>query len=292
MADISDITAYLKGAALAAVYPNGTSQPSVAAMDVRVIEGWPEPQLLDLDMAGKTLIGATGNVPINRPGGVCATVSVFPMLSSTATPYQIQDDTFVITAPVYGLTATVVNGVINVSGTPAAGEYLTVIADRAYAYSATGNTAATIIASLAASFANNYAGVAFDASSLTIPYGFALTIRQGGQGVLGKALHRQKHSIMITVWAPNHMVRSALAGPIDVALKSRITITLPDTSQAIVVYNRTNIIDDKQVATIYRRDLVYDVEYATVQQFPGFVITTVNESIGNYFNSSTATALT
>jgi hypothetical protein len=67
MADISDITVYLKNAALAAVYPNGTSQPSVAAMDVRVIEGWPEPQLLDLDMAGKTLIGATGNIPIPRP---------------------------------------------------------------------------------------------------------------------------------------------------------------------------------------------------------------------------------
>lgn len=292
MADISDITTYLKAAALAAVYPNGTTQPSVAAMDVRVIEGWPEPQLLDLDMAGKTLIGSLNDVPITRPGGVCATVSVFPMLGMTVTPYQIQDDTFTISPPVYGLTATVVNGVINVSGIPAVGEYLSVIADRAYAYSANGVSAAAIIASLAASFAANYSGVSSTASTLTIPYGFSLTIRQGGQGTLGKVVHRQKQSIMVTVWAPNHTVRATLASAIDVALKSKITITLPDTSQAVVIYSRTNVIDDKQVATIYRRDLIYDVEYATVQQFAGFVITTVNESIGNYFNASIATALT
>jgi hypothetical protein len=292
MADISDITTYLKGAALAAVYPNGTSQPSVAAMDVRVIEGWPEPQLLDLDMAGKTLIGATGNIPIPRPGGLCATVSVFPMLGMSVTPYQIQDDTLVISQPTYGLTASVTNGVINVSGTPASGEYLTVITDRAYAYSASGASAAAIIATLAASFANNYIGVSSTASSLTIPYGFALTIRQGGQGTLGKVVHRQRQGVMVSVWAPNHGVRAVLAAAIDVALKSQITITLPDTSQAIIVYSRTNVIDDKQVATIYRRDLIYDVEYATVQQFKGFVITTVNESIGNYSNSSTAPALT
>jgi hypothetical protein len=54
LADLSDVTAYLYQQAIAAVYPSGTSQPSVAAMDVRLFEGWPIPDQLDRDLAGET----------------------------------------------------------------------------------------------------------------------------------------------------------------------------------------------------------------------------------------------
>jgi hypothetical protein len=292
MADLSDVTAYLKSAAVAAVYPNGTTQPSVAAIDVRVIEGWPDPNLLDLDLAGKTLIGSTNDVPIARPGGVCAQVSVFPMMGATSTPYQILDETWLISPPTYGLTVSVVNGVINVSGTPATGEYLTVIADRAYAYSTSGVSASAIIATLAADFSANYTGVGSTGSTLTIPYKFALAVRQGGVGIQGKVIHRQRHHVMVSTWAPNHTTRTALCNAIDIALKSNIKVTMPDTSQALVIYNRTNVIDDHQMATIYRRDLVYEVEYATVEQFPAYVVTSVNTSLANYNNSSIVPALT
>jgi hypothetical protein len=67
---------------------------------------------------------------------------------------------------------------------------------------------------------------------------------------------------------------------------------MPDTSQAVVIYSRTNTIDEQQSQTIYRRDLIYDVEYATVQQFPGYVITSVQVSIANPDKSVIATALT
>ena len=67
---------------------------------------------------------------------------------------------------------------------------------------------------------------------------------------------------------------------------------MPDTSQALVIYSRTNVSDDRQSTAIYRRDLIYDVEYATVFQFPGYVITSVNVSITNPSNTAIATALT
>ena len=39
MADLSDVTAYLAQRAASAVYPNGTTSPSVASMDCLIYEG-------------------------------------------------------------------------------------------------------------------------------------------------------------------------------------------------------------------------------------------------------------
>jgi hypothetical protein len=117
-------------------------------------------------------------------------------------------------------------------------------------------------------------------------------VRQGGIGTLGKVTHRQKQAVMVTVWSPTHVARAQLSMAIDNAIKQKNIVNMPDTSQALICYNRTNVIDDRQMATIYRRDLIYDVEYATVQQFQGFVVTTVNISVANYNNSAVAPAIT
>ena len=278
MADLSDVCAYLRAAIATAVYPNGTSQPSVAATDCRIYEGWPIPDQLDQDMAGKTLAGSPP-MPTTRTGGPVANVSIYPMQGATATPYQILDKTYTITPPAYGLTVTSDGTTITVSGTPTAGEYLTIVANRSKVYSETGATASAIIAALAADLAADFPGATHTGSTLTIPNLYELHARQGAVATLGKVTHRQKQSIMVTVWAPTHASRSAFAGAIDVVLKETNRITMPDTSQAIVVYNRTNQTDEQQAATIYRRDLIYDVEYATLQTFPGYVVTSFDLTI-------------
>lgn len=288
MADISDITAYLETAAAAAVYPNGTGQPSVAAMDVRIFEGWPLPDQLDLDVAGMV----AGNPPTPRASGPVANVSIFTMLGMNAQVYQIQDHVLIIAQPVYGIALTVANGVTTFAGAPNTGEYVTIIINRSDVYSATGATAAEIIATLIASINIKYPLASSTSSTITIPNTYALVVRQGGVGTLGKVTHRQKQSIMISVWAPNHASRSLLAKAIDVAIKNQNIVTMPDTSQVLICYNRTNLSDEKQMATIYRRDLIYDVEYATVFQFPGYVITSVNTSIANPSNTAIANAVT
>jgi hypothetical protein len=97
---------------------------------------------------------------------------------------------------------------------------------------------------------------------------------------------------MVTIWAPNNRARTILAAAIDNVLKQTNRITLPDTSQALICYNRTSINDDHQMTTIYRRDLIYDVEYATVEQFPGYVVTSIDTSIANYNNTAIQPAVT
>ncbi|MBR0693673.1 hypothetical protein [Bradyrhizobium lablabi] len=291
MADLSDVTAYLAQQAAAAVYPNGTSQPSVAAMDCRIFEGWPLPDQLDRDMLGQTLAGSP-SAPASRPGGTVANVSIYPLPGTGVAVYQILDETYLITPPAISTTFTLVGNLITVSGALSSGEYLTLVIDDAVVCSQTGANVAAMLAALAAqAVAAGYAATS-TATTLTIPFGHSLVVRQGGKAVQGKVTHRQRHSIMVTVWAPTHAARSTLASAIDNLIKQSNKVAMPDTSQAIVVYSRTNISDELQAAAIYRRDLIYDVEYATVEQFPAYVITSVQVSIAKPDNSAIATALT
>lgn len=292
MADISDITAYLQAVATAAVYPNGTGQPSVANMDVRIFEGWPLPDLLDMDVSGQKANPTPGGKPIPRPGGPVSHVSVYPMQGNNATVYQQLEHTLIISLPVYGIAITVVGPLITLSGTPGPGEYVTIIINRSDIYSETGASIAAIIASLIAKILIKYPLASSTSTTITVPNTFSYVVRQGGIGILGKVTHRQKQSVMVSVWCPNHTARSVLAAAIDNLIKRNIIVAMPDTSQALITYNRTNLSDEKIMSTIYRRDLIYDIEYATVFQFPGYVITSVNTSIANPNNTAIASAVT
>ena len=287
MADLSDVTAYLAQQAANAVYPNGTSSASVASMDCRIYEGWPLPDQLDLDMAGKQMSGSPA-VPTVRAGGPVANVSIYPLQGTGNTVYQILDQTYVVVGVTYGLTVAQSGNVLTVSGQPKPGEYLTLICDDSFVYSLTGANTAAILASLASAAQANYPAATATSNTLTVPTTRSLVVRQGGIGTLGKVSHRQRHSVMLTVWAPTHAARNAIASAIDVYLKQANKVTMPDGSQALVIYNRTNTSDEQQMATIYRRDLIYDVEYATIETFEGYVITTVSNAITvtDYGNSS------
>ena len=91
---------------------------------------------------------------------------------------------------------------------------------------------------------------------------------------------------MITIWAPDDAARSAISSVIKVALDSQpnlagefsFELTLPDGSQGIIRYVRTYMFDTGQVANVYRRDLIYQVEYPTIlqQTFPPMLFGQVN----------------
>lgn len=295
MADISDVTRFLAQTIGAIVYPNGIGQPSVINMDVRVYEGWPIPAQLDLDVGGKVMVSG---VPQPRPGGPVVNVSIYPV-PGAASPsvYQILDNTYVIVAASYGLSFSINANVITVSGTPVTGEVLTVILDAADG--AGGQVCSTsqtnqptlsgMLADLATQAVNAGYAATSTATTLTIPFKYSMIVRQGGPGTLGKVSHRQRQGIMVTVWAPNYRTRSALAAAIDNVLKQGpqdspngcLKFVLPDTTMALLLPSYTTQTDQLELTSIYRRDLVYIAEYATLTEFPGYVITSVSVSISS-----------
>jgi hypothetical protein len=314
MADISDVTKYIAQQVANAVYPesNGSAYyfsilpalfagfggmggvitaPSIAPaapgqtvpMDVLIYEGWPVPELLWLDMAGEVeSTTSPQSPPAQRANGPRCHVSVFPIGMSTRAPYQIQDNTYVIAPPVLGLTVVTDDEQITITGTPNTGEIVTIIADRQHIFSSNRPTTAGILADLLSQAQLVYPDASLNGSVLTVPFGYSMVVRQGGVGTLGKVVRRQCHSVMVSIWAPDPNSRSVLAAAIDVALKENIVVTLPDTSQAKIVYQRTNISDEQENVTIYRRDLVYDVEYATLETFPGTTITSVTTTLNAF----------
>jgi hypothetical protein len=276
MADISDITAYIAQQAAAAVYPGGSLQPSVSGAPCRIFEGWPIGDQLEKDIAaGKS------------------NVSIFPPPGQGLEVFQVLDNVYTIATPTYGMAITVAGTLITVAGQPHPGEYMTLVVDANTVFSRTGaNTAALLAALLTDLQAGGYPSASATATTLTVPYGHSLVVRQGGPGVQGKVTHRQKQTVMVTVWSPNERVRAVLAAAIDVLIKEKITVSMPDTSMAAIRYNRTVVNDDQQSTGIYRRDLFYDVEYATLQTFPAYVVTSVNTTIASLNGPVQATALT
>lgn len=282
MADLSDVTAYIAQAVAAAVYPNGTSQPSIAPVpagysnpaDVRIYEGWPLSEQLDLDLAGQ-MKQAASPAPVARPNGPCPNVSIYPLAGTSATAYQLLDKTYVLQQPVFGLSVTATSDEVTITGTPNAGEFVTLVADRANIFSEGGNSAAAVLAALLSDAQAVYPDAEVNGDTLTLPVDYALTVQQGGTGLLGKVTHRQTHMVMVSVWAQDQNTRSVLAKGIDNALKQKIVVTLPDQSDLKLVYSHTNVSDEGQNATVYRRDLMYACDYATVETFEGVTITSV-----------------
>ena len=64
-------------------------------------------------------------------------------------------------------------------------------------------------------------------------------------------------------WCPDPAVRDTVAGAIDTALASLRFIALPDGTQGRLIYAGGADFDQSQDAALYRRDLLYGVEYAT-----------------------------
>lgn len=272
MADITDVEAAIVDIVAAAIYPNGIGQASILplnkagiAASATIARGWPLPACLDADMAA-------GN----------AQITVYPLGGSATPTYQLLDETYTIQPAQVSTVATLSGNTVTVAGEPAVGEFLTAIIDDAVIVSQGGATTSDMLAALATEAqGKGYPGTSATDTTLTIPAGHSLLIRQGGKGVLGKVIHRQRHSIMVTVWAPSDATRTAAAIAADVALKEHIKITMPDTSQCILRYQRTMSSDQQEKAMIYRRDLIYEAEFATVEQFTGYTVTSTQVSIQN-----------
>lgn len=250
--------------AAAACYPNGPTAPSVTGQvnDIFVAQGWPKMQALDQQIdKGMT------NVSIVSIGG------------GTANCFQILDESHVIVPAIHGMSATLTlsasAGTVTIAGAPGPGEYLTIIADGKHAYSRVGYTLADVLAALLSDASTDYGGVTTTSNSITLPT-TRIAAHIGSPATMGKVTHRQKEMMNVTVWAPSPQARNAVAAAIDVALKATNRLIMPDTSQAILTFSHTHQTDGDETKSIYRRDLVFAVEYATLETFQAFEVTSFN----------------
>lgn len=92
-----------------------------------------------------------------------------------------------------------------------------------------------------------------------------LALSEDKTGLAVRELRRQIKDFQITVWAPTPSIRNTVGTAIDVALTECSHIDLGDGVPAQMFYARQFDSDSAENWHVYRRDLVFSVNFATTQ---------------------------
>ncbi|PKN07935.1 MAG: hypothetical protein CVU73_11080 [Deltaproteobacteria bacterium HGW-Deltaproteobacteria-8] len=251
MADITDVFNALVSKSAQVLYPQGTGSPSSVGVPAIVYAGWPTASTLDDDLLKLSKGLAAGKVH----------VSVFASDIERNTTRYLRNWQTAIEA-VQTLTAVILGQTITIGGTVATPQNVMAMVNRLpYVYPVqAGNTLSSIATGLAALIP----GASSVGPVITVPSNAMLTAaRVGAAGTSVMEIRRQERIMMLTVWADSPAHRDAVAQALDIALEDTAFLTMPDQTAARLLYRASHIIDDKQKARLYRRDLLYSVEYAT-----------------------------
>lgn len=263
MADFTDVAKALVGLISGTVYPNGTAAQSIANADIKVFQGWPIPEQLDSDLKAGKLHISVWPTPMERVVG--SRVPEWQQLS--------------IVSPTITLTA---NGTaVTVGGSGAANQNAAVLVDGVpYVYAVQANDTPTSIAAALATLISANRSASSAGAVLTVPNSHSIVARVGTTGTNIRELRRQEKVFQISVWASRFDKRDPVASAVDAALAGISRLTFSDGSQGVVRYRSSNQIDNTQKNGIYRRDILYAVEYSITQISTDTQIVSVQESIG------------
>ncbi len=246
MADLSDVEEALLDLITKVAYPAGTLQPSITSKPVKLYRGFPGQLGLNADLAS----------------GV-QTITIFsdPQGARETTRYPRQWKTGPVVAPT--LTATVSGDSVVLGGTGGVGQVVGIAADGAGF--AVASTASDTPATLAASLAALIPGASVQASVVTVPDAASLIARVEGSAVSMLETRRQEQAVMVSIWCADPAGRDTLARAVDNALSALDWLLLPDGTSGLLRYRHTIETDTSENAGLYRRDLVYGIDYPTIQ---------------------------
>lgn len=246
MADQSDVENSLVTLVANGLYPNGSVATSISGAEYHIYRGWPNSGALDADLAAGRI-----NVTVFPSGEAGCNTTRYPprWMVSRATPT---------------LVAAVSDISVTFDGSATLGQVAGVlINDMPYVYrTQEGDTPDTVAANLAAAMRANWI-VNLAGACITIPGAFRLIARTVADASATSEVRRQKQSFRITCWCPDPTTRDITAIAIDQSLATVTFIELADSTLARLRCQGTLEFDQSQDALLYRRDLLYDVEYAT-----------------------------
>ena len=231
--------------AASALYPSGLTAPSAITATVRIFRGWPNAAALDADLAAGRV-----NVTIFPVPGATRVTTRYPLapVANPATP--------TLTVSVAGNTATF-------SGTALPGQLAGLLVEgQPYVYrTATGDTPDLVAAILAAAITINHPAIC-SGSSVFTP-GSVPIARTVADATATTELRRQVQTFRLTAWCPTPDLRDATCAALDPVFAATPFLTLADGSAARLTFISTTTFDQSEDASLYRRDLLYAVEFPT-----------------------------
>jgi len=249
MADQSDVETALATAVAGALYPNGaTAASAIGDVTFRIYRGWPASQALGTDLAAGIV-----------------NVSVFPVGEPRETT-RYTAGWRVTTATVPTLTPVVRRNIVTFNGTPAAGQMAGMAVNgETFVYLVQkGDTAALVAASLAAQITAAGYLAQYSNVTITLPGAASVLARVEQAQSAFRETRRQSQSFRVSCWCPTPALRDQTCTTIDTALANTNFLTLADGTAARLTLAGGSTIDQMENATLYRRDLLYAAEYATI----------------------------
>lgn len=247
MADLSDVETALVALVTTALYTKGLASPSAVGTDCRIYRGWPTPAGLDADL---------------RAGLV--NITIFPDAAPGQAMTRYTSDWHgVPVAPT--LSGSVAGNTVTFSGAAASGQLAGIrLTGHTFTYrTVDGDTPALVAAKLATMIRAGQL-VHLAGSSLTIPGVANIVVRVVADSPALREIRRQSHDIRISFWCPTPTLRDSACTIVDTNLADITFLELPDTSVGRITYKATSAFDRSQSAILYRRDLIYSVEYPTI----------------------------
>lgn len=248
MADQSDVETVLVGLVAAILYPQGQTATSILGRVCRIYRGWPNSAALDADLAAGVV-----------------NVTVFPQSGHQRNTTRWLDG-YEVTTPNLPTLAVVVSGAsATFSGLAGAGQLAGLLVDRLALVhrTAVNDTPASVAAILAAQLTDRRV-VQLDGATLTIPGVGLLVGRVVADQMAQWETRRQRQGFRVTCWCSDPVTRDRAATAIDAALSAQTFIALPDGRMGRLRFVASTVFDQSQDAALYRRDLLYSVDYATI----------------------------
>lgn len=236
MADISDVETALAGYCRDAL--SGLS-------GVMVARGWPtSSQLADALKAGASI------------------VSIFSLSGHTRNSTRYTTEWRTLTPPAPTLVVSQFGSMASFSGTGGGGQLAGVKLDKqAWVHAVTDmDTPSTVAAALAAMVP----GAASLGPVLSLPSASAI-VRVAAPATVFRELERQWQGFVVTAWCPTPAARDAICSALGGGLAPFDFLTLPDGTAGWKQYEGTFTDDRPTTEGLWKRDLRYRIEYATVQ---------------------------
>ena len=231
----------------------------IANIKVEVASG--EPLASDLDAIAATTTRAL--------------VSIFeaPSYWRNTTRYFEEWQTSV--QPTHTLTATVdtTGTIVTIGGTVSTTQNIALIvgfggAAKPYVYQVKATDTLNSIASALAALVNADTPASASGAAITISAAHKLIARVGGVGTVVKEEMRQTTRIFVNFWCPNPTIRDAVSKPVKNALCETHFLLLADGFAARLITCGDLLNDESEKPGLYRRLVMYDIEYPTTLSSP------------------------
>jgi len=247
MADISDVEQAIANNVTSILYPAGSSQSSIIGVLCRIYRGWPNSATLNADLSAAIL---NITVVTDNDSGRMTTRYLPEWQTRSSQP---------------GAAAGASDQSITIFGNPKVGDVIGALIDgTAYAYRVGSGDSPDLVASNLNQLIQANRPATVRGSTIMIAGAGLIEVRVVCDNATSFESRRQEKDLRIICWCPSPQIRDAAAAAIDAAIDQINFLPLPDGSSARVIYRNTTSYDQAQNALLYRRDLVYTIEYPTV----------------------------